>query len=93
MAAKSDTDTVLHVKLTKGEDGYVVAECLDIPGCMSQGKTETEAIRNIKSAISLCLSVMVEDSLKKPRKLAKVSDRQRLFRLKPPSLESIAVNG
>ena len=90
---KSNKDIVLHVTLTSGEDGYIVAECLDIPGCMSQGKTEAEAIRNIKSAISLCLSVMVEDSLKKPRKLAKVSDSQWLFKLKPPSLESVAVNG
>ncbi len=90
---KSNKDIVLHVTLTSGEDGYIVAECLDIPGCMSQGRTEAEATRNIKSAIKLCLSVMVEDSLKKSRKPARAGDGQRLFRLKPPNLEAIAVNG
>ncbi|MEW6659461.1 MAG: type II toxin-antitoxin system HicB family antitoxin [Thermodesulfobacteriota bacterium] len=35
-----------------GEDGYWVAECPSLPGCLSQGKTKEEAIANIKEAIS-----------------------------------------
>ena len=27
------------VTLTAGEDGYIVAECPALPGCVSQGKT------------------------------------------------------
>ena len=34
-----------------GEDGYWVAECLSLPGCISQGKTKEEAITNVKEAI------------------------------------------
>lgn len=34
-----------------GEDGYWVAECPSLPGCVSQGATKEEAVRNIKEAI------------------------------------------
>ncbi|MCL0087846.1 type II toxin-antitoxin system HicB family antitoxin, partial [Dehalococcoidia bacterium] len=39
------------VILEQGEDGYIVAECPVLPGCVSQGKTEGEALANIKDAI------------------------------------------
>ncbi len=45
----------LPVILTPGEDGYLVAECPVIPGCISQGRTREEALRNIREAIELCL--------------------------------------
>lgn len=39
--------------LRTGEDGYIIAECPSLPGCISQGKTEGEALANIKEAIEL----------------------------------------
>ena len=42
---------VFHVVLEKAEDDWIVAECPALPGCISQGKTEEEAIQNIKEAI------------------------------------------
>ena len=42
---------IFHVKLEKAEDGWIVAECPALPGCVSQGKDEAEAITNIKEAI------------------------------------------
>ena len=33
----------------------LVAECPAIPGCVSQGKTEAEALDNIREAIAGCL--------------------------------------
>ncbi|MGD0073024.1 MAG: type II toxin-antitoxin system HicB family antitoxin [Candidatus Binataceae bacterium] len=45
----------LPVILTPGEDGYLVAKCPVIPGCISQGRTREEALRNIREAIELCL--------------------------------------
>lgn len=51
------------VTLERGEDGWIVAECPSIPGCVSQGKTEDEAIENIKEAIVLCLEVRAEERL------------------------------
>ena len=40
-----------------GEDGYFIAECPVIPGCVSQGSNQQEAIDNIKEAIQGCLEV------------------------------------
>jgi predicted RNase H-like HicB family nuclease len=53
----------LPVTLTHDEDGWIVAECPVIPGCVSQGRTEDEAISNIKEAIRLCLEVRKEEGL------------------------------
>jgi predicted RNase H-like HicB family nuclease len=43
------------VVLTRDEDGFITAECPDLPGCVSQGKTRDEALKNITEAISLWL--------------------------------------
>ncbi len=45
------------VTLTPGEDGYIVAECPSLPGCVSQGRTNEEALENIKEAIEGILAV------------------------------------
>jgi len=44
------------------EDGAYVANCLDIPGCVSQGDTREEAMANIRDAITQCLAVIREDA-------------------------------
>jgi len=46
---------MFHVVLSKDEDGWTVAECPALPGCVSQGKTEQEALTNIKEAITAWL--------------------------------------
>ena len=51
------------VTLEKDEDGWYVAECPEIPGCVSQGRTEEKALDNIRDAISECLAVRVEEGL------------------------------
>lgn len=45
------------VTLVPGEDGFIVAECPSLPGCVSQGKTKDEALKNIKEAIEGILEV------------------------------------
>ncbi len=42
---------IFHVTLERAEDGWVVAECPALPGCVSQGKDDKEALENIKEAI------------------------------------------
>jgi antitoxin HicB len=49
-----------RVIIEPDEDGVFVAECPNLPGCISQGKTREEAVQNIKDAIAGYL-----DSLKK----------------------------
>jgi len=46
---------IFHVTLKNAEDGWVVAECPALPGCVSQGKDEKEALENIKEAITAWL--------------------------------------
>lgn len=41
---------ILHVTLQKADDGWFVAECPALPGCVSQGKDEREALENIREA-------------------------------------------
>jgi predicted RNase H-like HicB family nuclease len=47
-----------QVIIYAGEDGYYVAECLSLPGCISQGKTREEAIENIREAIQLYIEAL-----------------------------------
>jgi predicted RNase H-like HicB family nuclease len=49
-----------QVIIYPGEDGYFVAECPSLPGCISQGKTRQEAIENIREAIQLYIEVLLE---------------------------------
>lgn len=46
---------MFDMNLEKAEDGWVVAEVPALPGCVSQGKDEQEALENIKEAINAWL--------------------------------------
>jgi len=55
-----------QVIVYSGEDGFWVAECPSLPGCVSQGKTREEAISNIKEAINGYIAALEEDHLAVP---------------------------
>ena len=59
-------DSVRQVLIYSGEDGYWVAECPSLPGCISQGRTREEAIVNIKEAVEDYIAVLEEDGLQVP---------------------------
>jgi predicted RNase H-like HicB family nuclease len=42
---------IFHVTPEQSEDGWIVVECPALPGCVSQGREEKEAMDNIKAAI------------------------------------------
>ncbi|MBN1762084.1 MAG: type II toxin-antitoxin system HicB family antitoxin [Methanomicrobia archaeon] len=44
--------------LEKEEEGGYSAQCLELPGAISQGETKEEALRNIKEAIEALLEVL-----------------------------------
>ena len=48
----------LLVVFERDEDGWEVASCPTLPGCHSQGRTRTEALANIREAISGYLASM-----------------------------------
>jgi predicted RNase H-like HicB family nuclease len=55
-----------QVVIYPGEDGYWVAECPSLPGCVSQGKTKEEAIINIKEAIEGYIKALEDDNIPVP---------------------------
>jgi predicted RNase H-like HicB family nuclease len=52
--------------------GLYVAQCLEIPQAISQGKTEEEALKNVKEAIELALEHLGE-RIAKGKKLVEVA--------------------
>ena len=45
------------VIIEQGEDGYLISEVVELPGCHTQAKTYDELIKRTKEAISLFLEV------------------------------------
>jgi predicted RNase H-like HicB family nuclease len=55
-----------QVVIYPGEDGYWIAECPSLPGCISQAETKQEVVRNIREAIEDYIAVLKEDGLPVP---------------------------
>jgi len=55
-----------QVLLYPGEDGYSVAECPSLPGCISQGGTKEEVINNVREAIHGYVAALEADGLPVP---------------------------
>jgi len=49
-----------RVLLQKDEDGIFVAEVPSLPGCISQGTTRKDALKNIQEAIELYIESLIE---------------------------------
>lgn len=67
MATRAKTFTISLIR--DPETGWYAARCVELPEAISQGKTETEAVRNVKEAIELVLEDHMEASKKKGGKL------------------------
>ena len=55
-----------QIIIKPGEDGFWLAECPSLPGCISQGRSKQEAIKNIRSAIQGYLEVLKQDEVPIP---------------------------
>ena len=55
-----------QVVIYPGEDGFWVAECPSLPGCISQGESREVAIKNIREAIDGYIIALQEDGLPVP---------------------------
>lgn len=59
------------VMIEKGrESGYVVY-CPALKGCVSQGRTKKEALKNIKEAMELYIETLIEDGLPVPTEVGR----------------------
>ena len=55
-----------QVIIYPGEDGFWVAECPSLPGCISQGDSRESAVTNIREAIEGYVLTLQEDGLPVP---------------------------
>ena len=56
-----------QVLIYPGEDGFWVAECPSLPGCISQGESREDTVRNIREAIDLYIEALEDDKLPVPQ--------------------------
>lgn len=57
--------------IEKGRESGYVAYAPALRGCVSQGKTKTEALKNVKEAIEVYIEALVEDGLPVPTEVGK----------------------
>ncbi len=55
------TTFTFPVIIEKDTDGFFVADCPDLQGCHTQGKTLEEAITNIRDAIKLHIKILKQE--------------------------------
>ena len=55
-----------QVILTRNDDGRFTAEVPSLPGCVSEGETRDETLKNIGEAAELWLDVLRQDRLPLP---------------------------
>ena len=59
----------LKVVLERSDEGGYTVYVPALPGCISEGDTEQQALENIRAAISLYLEPVADDSLVGPESL------------------------
>ncbi len=55
-----------QVLVYPGEDGFWVAECPSLPGCVSQGESREAVVANIREAIEGYILALQDDGLPVP---------------------------
>lgn len=64
-----------RVIIERDEDGKFVAECPALPGCISEGRTRAEAIRNISDAVEGYLESLRKHGEPIPPPIEEVQER------------------
>jgi Uncharacterized conserved protein len=75
-----------NVIIEKDEEGRFIAECPDLPGCITEGDSLDEAIENLNEAIVGCL----KSRLKTVTKSVKLKDINKKINI---SLDLSSVSG
>ena len=53
-----------NVIVEQGEDGYLISEVVELPGCHTQAKTYDELIKRTKEAVTLYLDAKKPTEIK-----------------------------
>jgi predicted RNase H-like HicB family nuclease len=73
-----------HAAYYQIENGWYMAEVLDFPGAVSQGRTLQSARRMIRDALRTLAECHLEDGQPLPRPNPKVKDRKAAFEERIP---------
>ena len=65
---------IYHVLIEQDEDGVFVGKVPELRGCVSQGDTLDELMKNIREAIELCLEVKNADDSKDINKFVGIQE-------------------
>ncbi len=60
------------VLIARGNENGYVASVPALPGCVSQGRTKRDALKNVKEAIEVYIEALLEDGLAVPVEAGKV---------------------
>lgn len=61
-----------HIVLERQDEGGYTVYVPELPGCVSQGETEKDAVKNIKEAMALYIEELESSDLKNTLKRVKV---------------------
>ena len=59
-----DMTQTYNVLVEQGEDGYLIAEVIELPGCRTQAKTQEELVKRVKEVIKRYLKINSKDEPK-----------------------------
>lgn len=65
LQVKYNYDMEYTAILKKSPSGWFLAQCEQVPGAVTQGKTSEEAIQNLKEAIHLVMEAEKEHGIKR----------------------------
>jgi predicted RNase H-like HicB family nuclease len=68
-----------HAAYFHGQDGWIVAEVLDFPGALSQGKTLKSARRMLRDALRSMAEALLEQGRALPRPNPRAKARHAVF--------------
>ncbi|HYS71383.1 MAG TPA: type II toxin-antitoxin system HicB family antitoxin [Thermoplasmata archaeon] len=78
-------------RIVRDEDGWYVAYCQELPGCVTQGKTIAEAEANFAEALALYLETLAD--LAGPKRRHRPSAREALAKVTRYSLTPVQTAG
>lgn len=85
---KKDLDYYLHLRypmeIVEAEEGGYFAHYTDLPGCMAQGGTIDEVVKNLESAKRAWIEVRLEDGAEVPPPHEAVEDYSGRFLMRLP---------
>ncbi len=61
-----------HVSLKRQRGEGYVAKCIELPGCLSEGKTVDEALKNIQDAIRVYLEDVEAEAKEQKARIVQV---------------------